>query len=112
MFCSVIIPSVALLFINPGAIPNVRISACFPAGRGQPPRPVSSKWLSRSTGPNMSRILIVEDDKDIADLIGHALQKAGHTTEQASSGTAAVPRVKQSAPDLVLLDVMLPGMDG
>jgi DNA-binding response OmpR family regulator len=74
--------------------------------------PVSSKWLSRSTGPNMSRILIVEDDKDIADLIGHALQKAGHTTEQASSGTMAVTRVKQSAPDLVLLDVMLPGMDG
>ena len=60
----------------------------------------------------MSRILIVEDDKDIADLIGHTLQKAGHTTDQVSSGTMAVSRVKQAPPDLVLLDVMLPGMDG
>jgi DNA-binding response OmpR family regulator len=60
----------------------------------------------------MSRVLIVEDDRDIADLIAHALQKAGYTTEIVGSGTAAVPRAKEHGPDLVILDRMLPGMDG
>ena len=60
----------------------------------------------------MSRVLVVEDDKDIAELIAHYLQKAGHTVDAAPSGTAALRRVKESAPDLILLDLMLPGMDG
>jgi DNA-binding response OmpR family regulator len=60
----------------------------------------------------MSRILIVEDDKDISELIAHSLRKAGHVTDHVSSGTAALMRVKDARPELVLLDVMLPGMDG
>ncbi len=60
----------------------------------------------------MSRVLVVEDDTDIADLIAHCLQKAGHTVETAASGTAALRHVKEAAPDLILLDLMLPGMDG
>jgi DNA-binding response OmpR family regulator len=60
----------------------------------------------------MNRVLVVEDDKDIADLIAHYLQKAGYTVESLASGTAALARVKASAPDLVVLDLMLPGMDG
>ena len=60
----------------------------------------------------MSRILIVEDDKDIADLIARSLQKAGHATEIAASGTAVLSKAKATAPDLILLDLMLPGMDG
>ena len=60
----------------------------------------------------MSRVLIVEDDRDIADLIAHYLQKAGHTAEIVPSGTAALPRARDNAPDLLILDRMLPGMDG
>jgi two-component system, OmpR family, alkaline phosphatase synthesis response regulator PhoP len=60
----------------------------------------------------MSRVLVVEDDTDIASLISHYLQKAGHTVDAAASGTAALARVKQAAPDLIVLDLMLPGMDG
>jgi two-component system, OmpR family, alkaline phosphatase synthesis response regulator PhoP len=60
----------------------------------------------------MSRVLVVEDDKDIADLIAHYLQKAGHSVDAAASGPAALQRVKASAPDLILLDLMLPGLDG
>jgi two-component system, OmpR family, alkaline phosphatase synthesis response regulator PhoP len=61
---------------------------------------------------SMSRVLIVEDDPDIAQLIAHYLQKAGHTTECLTSGSAVVPHARSSAPDVVLLDLMLPGMDG
>jgi DNA-binding response OmpR family regulator len=60
----------------------------------------------------MSRVLVVEDDKDIADLIAHYLQRAGHIVESLASGTAALARVRESAPDLLVLDLMLPGMDG
>jgi DNA-binding response OmpR family regulator len=60
----------------------------------------------------VSHILIVEDDKDIADLIAHSLQKAGYATDRAASGTAVLPKVKAARPELILLDLMLPGMDG
>jgi two-component system, OmpR family, alkaline phosphatase synthesis response regulator PhoP len=60
----------------------------------------------------MSRVLVVEDDKDIAELIAHSLQKAEHIVEIAASGTAGLNRARAAAPDLILLDLMLPGMDG
>lgn len=60
----------------------------------------------------MARILVVEDHADIAELITHYLQKAGHTPEIVTSGTAVVPRLIESPAELVLLDLMLPGMDG
>jgi DNA-binding response OmpR family regulator len=60
----------------------------------------------------MSRVLVVEDDKDIADLIVHYLQKAGHVVDTLGSGALVMPRVSSTRPDLVILDLMLPGMDG
>ena len=60
----------------------------------------------------MSQILVVEDDPDIAQLIGHYLEKAGHTVEVLSSGKAVMPSVRRNPPDLVVLDLMLPELDG
>jgi DNA-binding response OmpR family regulator len=60
----------------------------------------------------MSAILIVEDDPDIAQLIEHYLQRAGHTVDRLSAGTAVMPRLRAQPADLVILDLMLPGMDG
>jgi DNA-binding response OmpR family regulator len=60
----------------------------------------------------VSRILVVEDSADIAELIRHYLERAGHTIEIATSGSDVLPRARANAPDLVLLDLMLPGMDG
>jgi DNA-binding response OmpR family regulator len=60
----------------------------------------------------MSDILVVEDDRDIAELVAHALRKAGYRASIAASGTAALARIRETPPDLVVLDVMLPGMDG
>jgi two-component system alkaline phosphatase synthesis response regulator PhoP len=60
----------------------------------------------------MPRILVVEDDRDIADLIVHYLQKAGHTTAWLGSGSAVMAHLKKSPADLVILDWMLPGLSG
>jgi DNA-binding response OmpR family regulator len=60
----------------------------------------------------MSQILVVEDDPDIAQLIGHYLEKAGHKVDVLSSGKAVMPSVRKNPPDLVVLDLMLPELDG
>jgi two-component system alkaline phosphatase synthesis response regulator PhoP len=60
----------------------------------------------------MPRILVVEDDPDIADLIRHYLERAGYTVQCISSGGAVMPSVRAEKPDLVVLDLMLPELDG
>ena len=60
----------------------------------------------------MARVLIVEDSADIAELIKHYLERAGYETTLQSSGRDALLAARQAPPDLVILDVMLPGMDG
>ena len=60
----------------------------------------------------MAHILIVEDDKSISQLIGKNLKLVGHTSVQVLDGAEAVDLVSENNFDLVLLDVMLPGMDG
>jgi two-component system, OmpR family, alkaline phosphatase synthesis response regulator PhoP len=60
----------------------------------------------------MPRILVVEDDHDIAALIAHYLEKAGHTVEHLASGAGVMPRLRAGGADLVVLDIMLPDVDG
>jgi DNA-binding response OmpR family regulator len=59
-----------------------------------------------------NRVLIVEDDPDIAGLLAHTLRKAGFEPEIRHTGTDVIARVRRDAPDLILLDLMLPGLDG
>jgi DNA-binding response OmpR family regulator len=63
-------------------------------------------------GTSAGRILVVEDDPDIAALLAHSMKKAGFQVESRYTGAGVVSRVQHDAPDLLLLDVMLPGMDG
>jgi DNA-binding response OmpR family regulator len=60
----------------------------------------------------MSRILVVEDDRDIADLIVHYLTHAGHDADVLTSGADAMPSARRQVPDVLILDRMLPGLDG
>ena len=60
----------------------------------------------------MSTILIVEDDVNINEMLKVALQKEGYSCIQAFSGTEGRLVLSQEEPDLVLLDLMLPGMSG
>ena len=57
-------------------------------------------------------ILIVEDERDISEMIEYNLQKEGYETICVSSGEEAVQAAKKKNPDLVILDIMLPGIDG
>jgi DNA-binding response OmpR family regulator len=60
----------------------------------------------------MARILVVEDDADILELISMYLRKAGHAVDTLADGTAALARLHASPADLVILDLMLPGLGG
>ena len=64
------------------------------------------------TEPDMSQLLVVEDDPDIAALIVRYLERAGHRVDTLASGSDVMPRLRESAADLVILDLMLPGLDG
>ncbi|MBI2167839.1 MAG: response regulator transcription factor [Candidatus Omnitrophica bacterium] len=58
------------------------------------------------------KILIVEDEKDISNLVQLHLQKAGFETLTARDGQEAFRKIQSSKPDLIVLDLMLPEMDG
>ena len=57
-------------------------------------------------------LLIVEDDAKIADMLANYLQMHGFTTEWCADGQDALARVRRQVPALLLLDLMLPGLDG
>ena len=57
-------------------------------------------------------ILIVEDEEDISNLIQYNLEKVGYNVLSVTSGEEALKVIFKKIPDLILLDIMLPGMDG
>ena len=60
----------------------------------------------------MSNILIVDDDKNINDMLSEALENEGYNVTKAYSGTEALRILTDHRPDLLLLDLMLPGLSG
>jgi DNA-binding response OmpR family regulator len=60
----------------------------------------------------MAKILIAEDDKQIGDMIAFKLTNGGHEVIRAQDGEQAVTMATRERPDLILLDVMMPGLNG
>jgi two-component system, OmpR family, response regulator AdeR len=60
----------------------------------------------------MALVLVVEDERDLAEVLEGYLRQAGHRTERAADGPTAVAIAARARPDLVLLDINLPGLDG
>jgi len=58
------------------------------------------------------RILVVDDESDITALVAYHLARAGYSVSTASNGAEAIKAAKRDRPDLVVLDLMLPGMSG
>src|SRR6476469_2168129 len=59
-----------------------------------------------------SRILVIDDDPNITSFLKRALSYEGYAVETASSGAEGLTRALEQTPDLVVLDVMMPGLDG
>jgi len=62
--------------------------------------------------PPEARVLIVDDEANIVELLAVSLRFQGFEVHTATSGTAALDRAREARPDAVILDVMMPGMDG
>jgi two-component system, OmpR family, response regulator MprA len=65
-----------------------------------------------ATAQVTGRVLVVEDDEEIADVVRRALRQAGHEVRTASDGVAALSAADEFVPDLVVLDLGLPRLDG
>ncbi len=62
--------------------------------------------------PTASRVLVVEDEDNIAAALEFLLLREGYGQDRVASGAEALPRIRDTRPDLVLLDVMLPEVSG
>jgi DNA-binding response OmpR family regulator len=62
--------------------------------------------------PLARTVLVAEDDPDIAALVARYLRKAGYRADVVHSGSEVLPRVRTAIPDALVLDLMLPGVDG
>jgi two-component system alkaline phosphatase synthesis response regulator PhoP len=62
--------------------------------------------------PNKAKILVLDDEPDILEIVGYNLRREGYEVKTALSGKEGITIAKGFSPDLILLDVMMPGMDG
>ncbi|MFC5721472.1 response regulator transcription factor [Streptomyces gamaensis] len=65
-----------------------------------------------SPAPAPARVLVVDDDPTVAEVVAGYLDRAGFAVDRAADGPGALERAGAARPDLVVLDLMLPGMDG
>jgi DNA-binding response OmpR family regulator len=89
----------------PRFLEAVERMAGAPLGAAVPPLPEASS----APGP---RILVVEDEPAIRDLVGDVLEEEGYTVEVAGSIDEALRRIREERPELLILDLMLPGRTG
>lgn len=61
---------------------------------------------------NKAKILLVDDEPDILEIVGYNLSQEGYQISTASNGKEAVAKAKSDLPDLIIMDVMMPEMDG
>jgi DNA-binding response OmpR family regulator len=73
---------------------------------------VIGRWIQYESGMDNALVLIVDDDEDIRSLVRELAARAGYRTADAADGAAALRLLYDARPDLVVLDVQMPGMDG
>ncbi len=77
------------------------------AARRRAPQSVGS-----ATSKTSSRILVVEDEQDVAELLHYNLTKEGYEVSVVANGADALKRAREAKPDLILLDIMVPQLNG
>jgi diguanylate cyclase (GGDEF)-like protein len=73
---------------------------------------MNAKPIVSTAEPRQGRILVVDDNRDNAEIIATRLRYRGYSIEEAGTGQLALDSVHRSPPDLLLLDIMLPDIDG
>src|SRR2546428_12898333 len=68
--------------------------------------------MDKGGGKRMKHIFVVDDEKSIRDILKKYIESEGHKVTLFNSGSAALPEVGRLKPDLLVIDVMMPGMDG
>lgn len=76
------------------------------------PPPPARPQPATAKAPTRARILIVDDNADLCDILQEALAPLGHATQIAGDAASALRLITQGAPDVVLLDIDLPGLSG
>jgi DNA-binding response OmpR family regulator len=77
-----------------------------------PSNPAASSALPAASGRQSWDVLVVEDDPTVAEVVAAYLTREGYAVRRAADGPSAVAAARERLPDLVLLDLMLPGFDG
>jgi DNA-binding response OmpR family regulator len=80
--------------------------------RNTDPRTTTPPTAQSTGAPKKRTVLVVDDERDIVDLITYNLQRNGYNVLCAYDGTEAIELAQKHVPDLVVLDLMLPGIDG
>jgi CheY-like chemotaxis protein len=67
---------------------------------------------ARASAATSGRVLVVDDDPTVSDVVRRYLERAGYDVDKAADGPTALALAAERPPDLVVLDLMLPGMSG
>lgn len=81
-------------------------------GRKIVPRPLQSHMILPMPANQPEQILVVDDEPMVREVVVAYLEREGYLVEEAATGSEALKRIDESCPDLVVLDVMLPEVDG
>ncbi|MBM3465351.1 MAG: response regulator, partial [Armatimonadetes bacterium] len=114
---TVVIPAADLSHLKTRAVDPAEVlaavQAAFPQSASAEPPP--TEWVEvekpGESGKNR-RILVVDDEPTIMRVMRHILESEGYTVLEAANGMEALARAREERPDLVLLDVLLPDIDG
>src|SRR5690606_1942139 len=87
-------------------------SSAKPASFSHRSTPMSRPESVPAASSSSKKILVVDDEKDLVELVSYNLKRSGYDVVTASDGNEAVEAAQRELPDLVLLDLMLPGIDG
>jgi PAS domain S-box-containing protein len=92
-----------------GSTFTIRLPADLDGRSDEPPSGETAALRSPSGG---GRVLVIDDDPTVGDLMARVLSREGFRVDYASSGPIGLRRAKVDRPDVITLDVMMPGMDG
>ncbi len=89
-----------------------REPAMMNASKPSPARARRTHALSSDAAATRATIMVVEDEQDLQDLLHYNLEREGYNVAAATRGEEALKSIRKKRPDMVLLDLMLPGIDG